>query len=96
MYISHFFQTLATFTISGGVKSLQTFDRNCDLKHSRCNNACAEDTTRCYLCCNDFDKCNGFPQRANTVVVTANTASVVGLKVISTALLIIITVLLSK
>lgn len=67
-----YFQTHAEFEMTAGVKSLISVKRMCDLKHSSCNNACAEQTTNCWLCCNDNANCNGFPLRSNLVSITSS------------------------
>lgn len=91
---AYYCMTQAVFNFTNGFMSLQRLERNCQPKHSRCNNACAEGSTTCWLCCDDDNKCNSFPYRVNVVVMTSS-ASVFGLKILSTVLLLVISCLLS-
>ena len=77
-----FFQTNAFFDVSGGELTLKSLERKCDLRHARCNSACTEETTECWQCCRDNDKCNSFPLRGNVVVTSSASTKV--LKLFST------------
>lgn len=52
-------------------KSLERLERKCGSKHAKCNNACADGVSDCWLCCADYDTCNGFPLRTNIVVTSS-------------------------
>lgn len=68
-------QTHAEFEYKSGSQNLKLVERTCGLKHSKCNNACADDVTDCWLCCDDYSNCNGFPTRSNIVVSTSTGSS---------------------
>ena len=82
LFILYFFQTNAFFDVSGGEMTLKSLERKCDLRHARCNSACTEETTECWQCCRDNDKCNSFPLRGNVVVTSSASTKV--LKLFST------------
>ena len=66
------FQTHAEFEMTSGSMGIVSLERKCGLKHSMCNNACAEKSTSCWLCCSNYNSCNGFPLRANIVLMTSS------------------------
>ncbi|KAL4229494.1 hypothetical protein ACF0H5_012534 [Mactra antiquata] len=85
-------QTKATFSMNGGEKKLEALERTCGPKHASCDNACAENTVVCWQCCKDSSNCNGFPLRANIVLTSSASHSVMLFKSLTALFVLLYTI----